>query len=195
MEQQIKSFSDDKIEYYKRALLSIVKSEELHNYINKDSINVIILAFSFYICNTDSAYKYNLPFLIYQFNKMKKFVEGAIKKYKNLNEVISKILDYKNISDFLLRNPEFKKCISITINDFLIETLEKEINFLKKPNFSGADRKEINDIYTIRYTKDGQTKLITCKIKFLEDKKDFTQIIQYTETLLKLKNNKGKGRH
>lgn len=177
----------DSIEYYKDILKAFVidQSEALPT--SDQEINKYIAAFSLYIRNSDSAYRYNLPYLTYQHNKFVVFLRNARYKCDLLRNAVCELRKSPNILSYLNNKEKETNKITISINDFFVSDLNGIINFHEAFSINGAERHNSDNLFTIQYESNGTRRLRTCKIPVASDNThtiDYTKFIQLVEKII-----------
>lgn len=170
----------DPIKFYMDMLeLFVIEQYPIPNDIDK-----YLAALSFYICNTDFAYKYNLPFLKENSDKFIAFIQSSRKKCELLKKIVIEIKKSSKVKKYLEKNKENMEKIYISINDFIISNLNGDIRFCKDIQMNGAIHNEIDDVITIKYQMQDMLKVRSSRMKYKKSVIDFSYIRKLVESIL-----------
>lgn len=178
LKDDIEKVENKSIEFYKGALEKFVIDKKGALQIDKSELDKYIAVFSLYICSSDNAYKYNLPFLRHQHNKFVAFLHSASGKCDLLRKIVQELRKSPIIMKFSKEKTQGK--VTISINDFLVSDLSESITFHKAFSILGAERRSKDNMLTILYDNNGIKRLRTCKVLV---NMDSNNIVNYDEII------------
>lgn len=104
-----------------------------------------IEAFSRYMCGRDSAYYYNMTYLIRQYEAFCAFLESARSKYNRLEGLYQKVLESSEIGSLMAECGVASKNIKLILNEFLELNMQGEIKLYQPLSMAGGERKQRDD--------------------------------------------------
>ena len=171
------------IEFYENILRDYVVNRKLSFPFDSDILTKYIALFSLYVCKSNDAYLYNLPYISEQHKRFVHFLEIASQKYDILYKIIQKIKKESELLAFTYSHNYKDDIISISLNDFLRSDLNGNIDLMDDFLISGAERNPQNDIITITYNFNDIIYTRTCNVFNKHDK----QTVNYDKILSALK--------
>lgn len=128
--------SNNPIENYKHSLMQYLTDGGVAQFPNSEELDCYINLFSFFICNSDTDYLYNLPFLREQHHKFRSFLHLATQKYSSLAVLATEVISIPVIKRLLEDPTHCKSAFHLSINDFLCVDLRMPDNVTFHEHFS-----------------------------------------------------------
>lgn len=134
-------------------LLNMESSSSDERYVQQGEL---VSALSEFLSLTNSAYVYNPPYLIKQYENFLVFAKKTYKKHQDLGDVVAALLQCENVCKVIKDAKERKYDLTLSINNLwscsLVEALfDSKAKHTLMSRFSMADwqRKSTEDIYTL----------------------------------------------
>lgn len=140
------------IENYKENLMNYLIDAGRNQPKNVDELECYINLLSFFICEDDEDYLYNLPFLREQHNKFKEFLSVAPQKLETLKESVNNILAIPTVKQFIDDPLYFDSKVCLSINDFLLIDLKSPgvVKFHDHFSVAGGKCNSRKDCFTLK---------------------------------------------
>lgn len=140
------------IENYKENLMNYLIDTGRKQPKNSDELECYINLFSFFICEDDKDYLYNLPFLREQHSKFKEFLSIAPQKLETLKEWANNILAIPTVKQFIDDPLFFDSTVCLSINDFLWTDLKLPgvVKFHDHFSIAGGKCNSGKDCFTLK---------------------------------------------
>lgn len=145
---QIKGKYNEFSEYYRTNLMQYIAHFEPEHF---EQYEKYIAAFSQYLCQKGTAYRYNLTYLTEQNIAFGQFLKDAHRNYIVMQQLLDTIKQTKTVCMFLQNRPKEAKNVQIQLNGFLQGNLANEIELANDFSISGAQGHPRDDYFSVSY--------------------------------------------
>lgn len=138
MEDKIDSKGIEKEQEIDIDAILINAIEHMPNDAWSDKLDKYIRALSVFIYDSDTAYKYNVPFLVKKHERFKQFLKTGKNKYNILNSIVEDIISDTDIIKLSKINGVELTEFVFSVNDFIELKIGEKISLCKEFNIQGA---------------------------------------------------------